>query len=94
MHKSGLIHVENLKSKISWPCPFKTDRPSLGMKRPGEERGGLELDLVLFNVLAQVPGLLQVMLSCKQKLEYNKNQQGSLFTEGKRPPGKSWKVKF
>jgi hypothetical protein len=45
------------------------------VKRPGEERGGLELDLVLFNILSQIPGLLQVMLSCKHKLEYNKTQQ-------------------
>jgi hypothetical protein len=52
------------------------------VKRPGEKRGGLELDLVLFNVLAQVPGLLQVMLGCKHKLEYNEIQQGSNETSG------------
>jgi hypothetical protein len=73
---------------------IQTDRQSLRMKRPGEERGGLELDLVLFNVLAQVPGLLQVMLSCKQKLEYDKIQQGSLLTvlKGNPPAGKSCRV--
>jgi hypothetical protein len=64
------------------------------VKRPGEKRGRLELDLVLFNILAQVPGLLQVMLSCKPKLEYYKIQQGSLLTVGKPPPGKYCKVKF
>jgi hypothetical protein len=62
------------------------------VKRPGEERGGLELDLVLFNVLAQVPGLLQVMLGCKQKIEYDKIQQGSFLQKGNPPAGKSCEV--
>jgi hypothetical protein len=63
------------------------------VKRPGEKRGRLELDLVLLNILAQVPGLLQVMLSCKQKLEYNKTNR-VLLTEGKPTARKSCKAKF